>query len=276
MTQDIMYPTNSDILPEWYEENLKRILSILSDEAEYSLVLVSKPHREVWEKLAKELVNFRKKIIVRFTIGSQDNDLLKLLEPGAPSFEERLKCLKIMHRNGYRTSVSMEPAIDLLNIEALIKTVLPYVTTDIWIGTMNHVAEVIRWNKGKPKVQEALAEIIRNQMPSPKTLALLKRVQALSPMILFKQGACLGGQPDFRKQLGLPPGTHGVKEWGANKISFNLLQGCYHNCAYCYSKHNRIRKSNTPKVLKEKWITEGIWCKPVLLKTQPSCFRQEQ
>lgn len=51
MTQDIMYPTNSDILPEWYEQNRKRILSILSDEEEYSLVLVSKPPKWQTPKL---------------------------------------------------------------------------------------------------------------------------------------------------------------------------------------------------------------------------------
>jgi len=75
-------------------------------------------------------------------MASEDNDLLRLLEPGAPCFEERLECLKIMHGAGYRTSVSMEPAIDLLNAPDTINRVLQYCNTDIWLGTLNHLTRI--------------------------------------------------------------------------------------------------------------------------------------
>lgn len=267
MSQDVMFPTTSDILPEWYEQYRRRIHSIL--EAGHSLVLVSKPHREVWEKLAKELDYAKARIIVRFTVGSMDNDLLRLLEPGAPRFEERFACLKIMHKAGYRTSVSMEPAIDLLNAPKLIKKVLPYVNTDIWIGTLNHLTVLKKMNQNNPAVLKAIDVIANNQRPTPQTKKLLHRIRLLSPMVVFKQGDRLG-HADFREQLGLPPGSFGVAEWGDNKVkrlNYNLLKGCWHNCIYCYAKQDQIQK---------KIATPESWCKPVLKKTQPSCYRYEQ
>lgn len=267
MSQDIMFPTTSDILPEWYEPYRRRIHSILS--AGYSLVLVSKPHQEVWEKLANELLNFQDRIIIRFTIGSQDNALLKLLEPGAPCFEERLECLKIMHAAGYRTSVSMEPAIDLLNTPDTIKKVMPYCNADIWVGTLNHLTRVRKMNQNNPAVLKAIDEIAMNQSPSAKTHALLKTIQSLSPMLEFKQGDTLG-HADFRKQLRLPERKFGVSEWGDNKDkpeNYNLLKGCSHNCIYCYAKHDQIQK---------KIATAESWCNPVLKTSQPKCYRLEQ
>lgn len=267
MAQDIMFPTTSDILPEWYEQYRRRIHSILS--AGHSLVLVSKPHLEVWEKLSGELLNFQNRIIVRFTMASQDNNLLRLLEPGAPCFEERLECLKLMHRAGYRTSVSMEPAIDLPNTPDTIKRILPYCNTDIWVGTMNHLTRIRKMNQGNPAVLKAVQEIAVNQSPSGGTINLLRIIQGLSPIVVFKQGDNLG-HADFRKQLGLPAGKFGVAEWGDNKVkrqNYNLLKGCSHDCVYCYSKHDQIQK---------KTVTADQWCKPVLKKTQPSCYRLEQ
>ena len=262
-----MFPTTSDILPEWYEQYRRRIHSILS--AGHTLVLVSKPHVEVWQKLAKELANFQDRIIVRFTMASQDNDLLKMLEPGAPCFEERLECLKIMHGAGFRTSVSMEPAIDLLNTPKTIQRVLPYVNTDLWVGTLNHLTAIRKMNQNNPDVIRAIDLIAQNQHPSPKTQQLLRKIQALSPLVVFKQGDKLG-HADFREQLGLPPGTFGVAEWGDNKVKkvkYNLLRGCWHNCIYCYAKQGQIQK---------KIATAESWCKPVLKKTQPGCYRTEQ
>jgi hypothetical protein len=273
MPQDIMFPTTSDILPEWYEAYLKRINSILS--AGHSLVLVSKPHIEVWDKLSRELAAHKDRIIVRFTMASQDDELLKLLEPGAPRFEERLKCLKIMHGAEYRTSVSMEPAIDLLNTPDTIKIVLPYVNTDLWVGTLNNLPKIMWVNQDKPEVLKAFDQIIRNQQDTPTTRELLRRIQALSPKIVFKQGD--RGKADFRLMLGLPPGVFGVGEWGDNKEKpekYNLLKGCWHDCAYCYAKARAMNYSkNKPEGDR---VTEDMWCNPVLLKGQPKCYRDEQ
>lgn len=273
MKQDIMFPTTSDIFPEWYEQYRRRIHSILS--AGHSLVLVSKPHIEVWEKLAKELAPYKDKIIARFTIGSMDNDLLRLLEPGAPCFEERLECQKLMHGAGYRTSVSMEPAIDLLNTPAMIRRVLPYCNVDIWVGTLNHVTEIRKMNENNPEVLRAIDLIEQNQQHTPKTVELLRKIQRLSDLVVFKAGD--KGHADFRLMLGLPPGVFGVAEWGDNKakkLNYNLLKGCWHNCIYCYAKLDQITKTQNKPL--ESRVTLESWCNPVLLKTQPPCFRKER
>lgn len=135
----IMFPTTHDITPYNVEDCLivlKKMLSSGND-----ILIVSKPHLSVIERLINELSEYKDKILFRFTIGTHDNKILKLWEPGAPDFEERMSCLKACFESGFETSVSMEPFLSL-TIEDLLNTVLkvePYVTNSIWIGKMNKI-----------------------------------------------------------------------------------------------------------------------------------------
>lgn len=260
-----MFPTTSDILPEWYPQYLKRIKSILNDG--HSLVLVSKPHFDVWGKLAEELLDYKERIIIRFTISSQNNELLKLMEPGAPFFEERFGCLKLMHSKKYATSISMEPAIDLLKTPDLIKKLLPYCTADLWVGTLNHIKKLRILNQNKPEVLKAFDIIEANQQHNSNTVAILCEIKNISNKIVFKAGDKY--RPDFRSMLGLSPSPFGVAEWGDNRkknINYNLLKGCTHDCVYCYAKQDQIQKGVS---------TGESWKTPILKRSQPSCFRQE-
>lgn len=265
MSQDIMFPTTSDILPEFYEQYLKRIKSILNDG--HSLVLVSKPHREVWDKLVTELAPYKDRVIVRFTIGSQNDELLRVLEPGAPTFEERFYCLRLMFENGFTTSVSMEPAIDLLHTPELINKLLPYCSLDLWVGTLNHIDKLRKLNQGNQEVLDAINKIELNQQPTQELKTLLRAIQSISPKIVFKNGD--KHHPDFRYMLGLEPTPFGVAEWGDNKkkpVNYNLLKGCTHDCIYCYAKQDQMQKGIA---------TKDTWTNPVLKKTQPKCYRTE-
>jgi hypothetical protein len=78
----------------------------------------------------------KSRIEFRFSIGSTHSDILAKYEPNAPSFEERLRCLQYAYKKGFATSVSMEPFVSPPYETA--EAVLPWVSTHVWIGPMNH------------------------------------------------------------------------------------------------------------------------------------------
>lgn len=79
--------------------------------------------------------NNKDKLLFRLTITSDDDEILKYYEPNAPEFYERMKCLRKLKENNFRTSVSIEPYLS--NPISLVKEIDEYVTDDIWIGTMS-------------------------------------------------------------------------------------------------------------------------------------------
>ncbi len=68
-----------------------------------------------------------------------DEELRAFWEPGAPSFAERLSCLRLAYEAGFTTSVSAEPLLEPWGVEELVKTVRPYVTDAVWLGKLNHL-----------------------------------------------------------------------------------------------------------------------------------------
>jgi DNA repair photolyase len=132
----IMFPSSHDITPVNLDKSivfLKKLLDVGNE-----VLIVSKPHFECISKICQECSKYKSKILFRFTIGSADNSVLKLWEPNAPSFEERLNCLKYAFEQGYATSVSSEPMLDN-NIDAVIEATLPFITDAIWLGKMNNL-----------------------------------------------------------------------------------------------------------------------------------------
>ena len=88
---------------------------------------------------------YKEQILFRFTIGSIDSDTLKFWEPNAPSFDERLSSLKYAFSQGYRTSVSCEPALDGNTFE-LVQKLSPYITDTLWIGLANRMKGNLKLN----------------------------------------------------------------------------------------------------------------------------------
>lgn len=133
----VMFPTTHDILPEFLVECLQVTRNILS--ADNDLLIVSKPHLSCIEHVCRELRLWRNRIMFRFSIGSMNDSILGYWEPGAPLFEERFASLRYAHREGYATSVSMEPLLDADNVADVVDTLTPYITDSIWIGKMNQI-----------------------------------------------------------------------------------------------------------------------------------------
>lgn len=132
----IMFPTTHDI----HKDNiyqcvfyLKRWLAVGNE-----ILIVSKPDPECIKILCKELEQYKKQIVFRFTIGTLYEDVQKFWEPGAPTPKQRLEALKIAFEAGYKTSVSCEPYLDE-GIIAHVEQILPYIADVVWIGKMNRI-----------------------------------------------------------------------------------------------------------------------------------------
>jgi len=139
----VMFPSTHDITLEHLPQItyfLKRLLKEGND-----VLIVSKPQLECIKHLCKKLRKYKTSVTFRFTIGSCNNDTLSFWEPDAPSYEERLNCLKLAYNKGYNTSISCEPMLDS-NAEKLIEEVGEFVTDTIWLGLMNKTKQRLKVN----------------------------------------------------------------------------------------------------------------------------------
>jgi len=91
----------------------------------------------------------RDRIEVRVTIGSADDDVLKFWEPGAPSFNERVTALMWAKEQGFRTSVSIEPMLDL-HPDEVIGAIGPFgwATEGFWLGKARSLVRRVTMNTG--------------------------------------------------------------------------------------------------------------------------------
>lgn len=137
----VMFPSTHDIHPENLFECKRTILNLLG--AGNNLLIVSKPNIKCMLTLFKDLEEYQEKIMFRYTIGTTDSKLLKIWEPGAPSFEERFACLVTAKALGFSTSISMEPFLstDMAEVKREALYLLPYCTGPLWIGKMNKISE---------------------------------------------------------------------------------------------------------------------------------------
>lgn len=139
----IMVPSSHDITPKNLLQSIEMLKRLL--EAGNRLLIVTKPHLECVRTMCDELSPFRGQIQFRFTIGCADSEILKFWEPNAPTFEERLESLKWAYSQGFSTSVSCEPMLDV-NIAAVVGAVSPFVTESIWIGKVNRLKSQLSLN----------------------------------------------------------------------------------------------------------------------------------
>ena len=132
----IMFPSSHDITPFNLDAYIRVAKLIL--EKGNRMLIVSKPRMECVEKMVREFEPYRKQILFRFSIGTVQESVSLLWEPGAPLPRERRKCLELAYSNGFATSVSIEPMLEGCQMaEILVEWVREFVTETIWIGKMN-------------------------------------------------------------------------------------------------------------------------------------------
>ncbi|MFX1450548.1 MAG: radical SAM protein, partial [Promethearchaeota archaeon] len=106
----VMFPTSHDITIEILD-NCLFVLEKLVD-AGNEVLITSKPQLTCVKAICQKFEDYKHLIQFRFTITSYNNDKLMFWEPGAPSFEERFEALKYAYREGFKTSISIEPFLD--------------------------------------------------------------------------------------------------------------------------------------------------------------------
>ena len=134
----IMFPSAhdiSDVSP--YKEACFSVLDGLLSSGNIVLV-TTKPKLNVIKEVTQKFKKYESNIQFRFTITSNDDQLLEFWEPNAPHFKERLASLKRAFYQGFKTSVSIEPFLDYDPTD-LVRDVSPFTTESIWIGRMNHI-----------------------------------------------------------------------------------------------------------------------------------------
>ncbi len=139
----IMFPSSHDISPENLDSSLIFLDNLLKNGN--NVLIVTKPHFAVIEKICDKFSKHKKHILFRFTIGSCDTETLRFWEPNAPSFEERIQSLNYAYDLGFKTSVSCEPILDT-NTQRLVEEIIPFVTDAIWIGKPNFLLRRLKMN----------------------------------------------------------------------------------------------------------------------------------
>lgn len=189
----VMVPSTHDVLPEFINETIVVLDKLVN--AGNDILLVTKPHIICIEKICARYKNNRKQIRFRFTIGCSSNELLAYWEPGAPSYEERVACLKHAYEHGFSTSVSVEPMLDSENIVKHIEQLMPWVSDSIWVGKMNCVRSRVRIEN---EVDESMVAAIEAGQTDEKILAIYDALKN-NPKIRWKES--------IKKVLGLPLAT---------------------------------------------------------------------
>lgn len=134
----VMFPSSHDIvdIPEIKDACFLVLKNLL--DAGNDVLVTMKPNLCVTKEIVDGFRSLQDQMQFRFTITSNDNEILSFWEPGAPSYEERLESLILAFKEGYKTSVSVEPFLDDDPVP-LVKELSQYITESLWIGQMNHM-----------------------------------------------------------------------------------------------------------------------------------------
>ena len=179
---EIMVPSSHDITPGNIETAMEVLDKLLS--SGNNLLLVTKPNFTCTKHIVDTFEDRKAQLRFRFTIGSADSAVLKLWEPGAPSFEERLESLRYAFEKGYSTSISCEPLLDE-HFDDLYEKVSPYVNGSIWVGKMNSAVKRVRDNTAGKFDMDKVKELVDSQSDG-KILKLFEKYKD-NPKIEWKE-----------------------------------------------------------------------------------------
>ena len=147
-TGRFMFPTAHDIINLDYifkNNGKKEIRNIQKDcftvigkilNVGNDMLITSKPNYKVMIDLMKQFKEYKDQIQFRYTITTKEPILANKFEPYAPSIEIRVMTLIRAFRNGFKTSISIEPFLDE-NPVVLISKIGKFCTESIWLGTMS-------------------------------------------------------------------------------------------------------------------------------------------
>lgn len=177
----VMFPTMHDITPHYLQLYTRALRNLL--EAGNQVVIVTKPHSLCVQNICNNFSDYKDWLLFRMTITSQDDELSKFWEPGAPLPGDRVKALQYAYDHGFQTSVSVEPMLDTVEATVtLYHSLTPYLTEDIWFGKMNAIDK--RVTVSSPEMQQAV-DLIKSQQQDKNILWLYEQLKD-EPKIKWK------------------------------------------------------------------------------------------
>lgn len=185
----VMFPTTHDITPRNISESVCVLRKLLK--AGNKVLLVSKPNFECISVICQLFLEYRERLMFRFTIGSLDDYVLKFWEPNAPAFGEREQCLMYAFSHGFQTSVSCEPFLDcqIDKIVALFDILKFYVTDSFWIGKLRHFTKRVILEGATSDDIERLVEPLRAAQSDEFVLGLCQRLHK-ERLVIWKDSIC--------------------------------------------------------------------------------------
>ena len=171
----IMFPSSHDIvdIPEIKEACHTVLGKLLA--ADNRVLITSKPDPKIVREICEEFGEYKSHIQFRFSITSNNPQLLSFWEPSAPTFSKRIESLRYSFENDFDTSISIEPYLDY-DLCPLIEAVSPFSTGSIWIGKMNYIPRInvpLRFEHEYEKIRrnytaEHIREIVNKHGNNPK------------------------------------------------------------------------------------------------------------
>ncbi|MGI9538324.1 MAG: hypothetical protein ACR2PB_14735 [Desulfocapsaceae bacterium] len=189
----VMFPTAHDIVEENLDAALEVITRLLA--ADNQVLIVSKPLLSCIEQICERLYRRRDQILFRFTITARDGDILRFWEPAAPTYQERLDSLRLAREKGFETSVSVEPILDVEDLEKMIAEIEPLVSHSIWVGKMNRIEERVCIDSSEVRAE---VERIRSEQNNRRITDLFESLRN-NPLIRWKES--------IKQVVGLPLAT---------------------------------------------------------------------
>ena len=132
----IMFPTTHDITPM----NITKVMIVLHKvlAAGNKVLITTKPNFQCVVTMVREFINYKDQIEFLFTIGSIHDSRIRDFESNSPDIADRMDSLTLAFKQGYNTSVIIEPWLDTpVSLVSLIQKVQDSVNRNIWIGPCN-------------------------------------------------------------------------------------------------------------------------------------------
>jgi hypothetical protein len=189
-----MFPTAHDITPEVMEPCRQFLIKLLDPGNE--VLLVSKPHlvvmKYLWMSDAIWAATRKGRLTFRFSIGSHSDKARRYWEPGAPSIDERIECIKFIRESDGKVGVSSEPLLEPWNVSDMAAELLPLINDTWWIGPINHIAQRVQCVTGQDYHE---AREIGNWQTPALVREMYEKLKA-KPQVRWKDA--------YKRLLGLP------------------------------------------------------------------------
>ncbi|MHA1270186.1 MAG: radical SAM protein [Candidatus Helarchaeota archaeon] len=171
-----MFPTAHDITKD--PDVLEACLIVLNNllKVGNSVLITTKPSPFVIKKICSIFEPYKNQIQFRFTITSNQDNLLQFWEPGAPPYNDRIYALKYAFKKGFKTSVSIEPFLN--DPSEFIFELTPYITESIWIGPMNYIKRNnLKYEEIEPYDQIRKLNLLENLLTIYKKVNKIDKVR---------------------------------------------------------------------------------------------------